>query len=351
MNKLLSLIFVVAIFSACTAKKPKATTAFLIANGQMPNSTKDDKGIVHLVFGSGDSLLYCFSDSLGKSFSTPSLIAVVPQLAASHTRGPQITSSNGNLVVITCNDAGNIFSFHKEGTNAWTLSGKVTDADSTAKENLIALSAGKQYAFAVWLDTRGNGKNKIYGSKSIDGGKTWSKNSMVYTSPDGTVCECCKPSVLVADNTVTIMFRNWINGNRDMYLIQSTDGGNTFKAAQKLGDKSWRLNGCPMDGGALTINKFGAVNTVWRREEKIFMSLQGMPEKQIGAGKACTMETINNKNIYAWTEKNNLIILQPDGKKIIVGKGNSPVLKALNDTRFLCIWENDHQIYGSVFEL
>lgn len=351
MNKLFPLIFIVAILSACTAKKPKATTGFLIATGQMPNSTKDDKGIVHLVFGSGDSLLYCFADSLGYSFSTPSLIAVVPQLAASHTRGPQITSSNGNLIVIACNEAGNIFSFHKEGIKSWEVSGKVNDMDSTAKENLVALSANKQYAFTVWLDSRGNGKNKIYGSKSVDGGKTWSKNSMVYTSPDGTVCECCKPSVLVADNTITIMFRNWINGNRDMYLVQSTDEGNTFKAAQKLGNKNWKLNGCPMDGGALTINKTGAVNTVWRREEKIFTSLPGMPEKQIGAGRACTMETINDKNIYAWTEKKDIIILRPDGTKIITGNGNSPILKALDDTRFLCIWENDHQIYGSVIEL
>ena len=71
----------------------------------------------------------------------------------------------------------------------------MNDPDTTAKEGLMALSADKENVFAVWLDLRGNKRNKIYGAKSIDGGKTWSKNIMIYTSPDTTVCECCKPSV------------------------------------------------------------------------------------------------------------------------------------------------------------
>ena len=351
MLKCSTLIFVIFILTACSHKNAHTANDFIIGNGQMPNVVKDKNNILHLVFGSGDSLLYSFSSNLGNSFSTPSLIAMLPDLAASHTRGPQIASINGNLIVITCNSAGNIFSFYKEGAKAWTPSGKVNDVDTTAKENLIALSADKQNAFAVWLDVRSNGKNKIYGSKSNDGGKTWLKNKMIYTSPDSTVCQCCKPSVLVADNNVTVLFRNWINGNRDMYLIQSTDGGNTFNDAKKLGSNSWKLNGCPMDGGGLAIDKSGNINTVWRREDKIFTTTKDIPEKQLGVGKGCTIETINDKNIYAWTEKNNIIMLKPDAKKLVIGKGNSPILKAFNDKKVICIWESDKQIHGSVIEL
>ena len=351
MLKLFTLIFVVFTLATCSQKKENTTTDFLIAHGQMPNIVKDKNNILHLVFGSGDSLLYSFSSNFGNSFSIPSLIAVLPNLAASHTRGPQIASLNGNLIVITCNDAGNIFSFSKEGAKAWIPSGKVNDVDTTAKENLIALSADNQTAFAVWLDVRSNRKNKIYGSKSMDGGKTWLKNKMIYTSPDGTVCECCKPSVLVAGNNVTVLFRNWIDGNRDMYLVQSTNGGNTFNNAKKLGANSWKLNGCPMDGGGLAIDKSGNINTVWRREDKIFTTLPGVPEKQLGVGRACTIETINDKNIYAWTEKNDVVMLKANGKKIIIGKGSSPILKALDDTKVICIWEEKQQIRGSVIEL
>ena len=351
MLKLFTLIFVIFTLATCSQKKKNTTSDFLIAHGQMPNIVKDKNNILHLVFGSGDSLLYSFSSNFGNSFSTPSLIAIVPNLAASHTRGPQIASLNDNLIVITCNDAGNIFSFNKEGGKGWVPSGKVNDVDTTAKENLIALSADKQTAYAVWLDVRSNGKNKIYGSRSMDGGKTWLKNKMIYASPDSTVCECCKPSVLVAGNNVTVLFRNWLSGNRDMYLIQSTNGGNNFTDAKKLGANSWKLNGCPMDGGGLAIDKNGNINTVWRREDKIFTTLPGIPEKQLGVGKGCTIETINDKNIYAWTEKNEVVMLKSDGKKIIIGKGNSPILKALDDKKVICIWEENKQVRGSVIEL
>ncbi|MEJ7682118.1 MAG: sialidase family protein [Segetibacter sp.] len=101
-----------------------------------------------------------------------------------------------------------------------------------------------------WLLKSPKGQN-VYGAKSVDGGKTWSKNILVYESPDSTVCECCKPSVTMKGNNVYVMFRNWLNGSRDLYVIKSSDGGKSFAQAQKLGKGSWKLNGCPMDGGGL----------------------------------------------------------------------------------------------------
>jgi hypothetical protein len=228
----------------------------------------------------------------------------------------------------------------------------VNDADTTAKEGLIALSAdGGENVFAAWLDLRGNERNKIYGAKSGDGGKTWSKNIMIYNSPDSSVCECCKPSVIVKGNNVYVMFRNWLQGSRDLYLTQSGDGGNTFSPAQKLGNGSWKLNGCPMDGGSIAINNDGGIQTVWRREGKIFAAMPGMPEKEIGEGKGCTVEIVNNKNVYAWTENGEIAILKSNVQKQILGKGNQPILKALNIDHVLCIWEAEKEIHASVIEL
>jgi hypothetical protein len=39
----------------------------------------------------------------------------------------------------------------------------------------MSLVADGENAFAVWLDLRGNKRNKIYRAKSNDGGKTWSE--------------------------------------------------------------------------------------------------------------------------------------------------------------------------------
>ena len=351
MIKILVFILYLFMLSACTGKKSHSHNDLVIATGQMPNLVKDKDDNLHVVFGTGDSILYVYSADQGNSFSQPSLIAVLPKLAASHTRGPQIAATTKGLIVIACNSSGNIFSFHKSGSGNWVPTGKVNDVDTVAKENLMAFNAYEENAFAVWLDVRDNRQNKIYGSSSIDGGRSWSKNKMIYTSPDTTVCQCCKPSVVIKGSNVFVMFRNWLNGNRDMYLIQSTDGGNTFGQAQKLGNGNWKLNGCPMDGGSLAINDSGAIQTVWRREGKVYAAMPGLPEKEIGEGKGCTVESINGRNVYAWTENGMVVIINADGQKKMLGKGSLPVLKAINNELVICVWENEKQILASVIEI
>jgi len=335
--------------SSCQDDKPDVANT-TIAAGQMPNVIKDNSGDIHLVYGNGDSILYSYSSDRGKTFSTPALISVLPKLAASHTRGPQIAATSNGLTVTACNDLGDIFSFIKDQPGQWSQTVKVNDMDTVAKENLMALSADGNNAFTVWLDLR-DGHNKIFGAKSVNGGKTWSKNIMVYASPDTTVCECCKPSVAVKGNNVYVMFRNWLDGKRDLYLIQSSDGGNTFGYAQKLGNGSWALNGCPMDGGSVVIDKNGIPKTVWNRKGTIYACEPGKEERKLGEGRSCTMETVNGKNVYAWVEDGNVVVMKPQGMKKNLGKGQLPVLKAVNNEHVLCIWENDKQIYKTVLEL
>lgn len=343
------LIFFIAItcFACLNVNTGNSDT---IAAGQMPNISTDNSGIVHLVYGSGDSILYSSSSDKGASFSSPTVISVLAELAASHMRGPQIATTTNGLVVTACTNQGNIFSFTRDETGKWSQAIKVNDVDTVAKENLMALSADGNNTFAVWLDLR-DGHNRIYGAKSGDGGKSWSKNFLIYTSPDTTVCECCKPSVVVKGNNVYVMFRNWLNGNRALYLIQSSNGGNSFGQAQKLGDGSWALNGCPMDGGGLVISKNGNAETVWNRKGVIYACEPGREESKLGEGKNCTMESINGKNVYAWVEDRNVIVLKPQGKKEILGKGQLPVIKALNNEHVLCVWENDKQVHKAVLEL
>ncbi len=79
--------------------------------------------------------------------------------------------------------------------------------------------------------------------------------------------------------------------------------------------------------------------------------MPGLPEKEIGAGKGCTLETVNGKNVYAWTENGEVVIIDPQGQKKVLGKGSQPILKALNNEQVICIWENEKQIHGSVLEL
>lgn len=320
-----------------------------IAVGQMPAIAKDNQQNIHLVYGSGDSILYTFSNNKGSSFASPQLVAILPGLVDYATRGPQITAIGNGLAVIAVNKQGNIFSYVKNGTGKWTKTSKVNDTDTTNKEGFLGLSSDGQHTlFAIWLDVRGTHHNQVYGARSLDGGKSWQKNILIYASPDGHVCECCKPSVAMQGNNVSVMFRNWLQGNRDLYLIQSTDAGQTFGKAQKLGRGSWQLNACPMDGGGLTINSQGTIETVWRRENTIYACEPDRAEKALGEGKGCSIETVNGKNIYAWSANGSVTCLLPDGTTKVIGKGSLPLLKSVSNNEAVCVWENNKHIETAV---
>lgn len=342
---------IMLLFCTCTEEFLQADTARIITNGEIPDLAKDADGRIHLTYGSGDSLLYSFSSNGGKSFSSPSLVDTFPDLFSFAMRGPQIAATPGGICIIACNKEGDIFSYQKTKSGEWQQPTRINDVDTIAKEGFLALGGnGKDNLFATWLDLRNENKNNIYGARSTDGGKTWSKNILVYRSPDGHTCECCKPSVAVYDSNVYVLFRNWLNGNRDLYLAHSKDNGNSF-TAEKMGTGSWKLKGCPMDGGGLALTTNGAPQTVWRRNKKIFSSEPAKPEIEIGQGKQCTIESANGYNSYAWVENGEVVVLLPKGIKKNLGKGGLPKLKAIGNEHLLCVWENNKQIYRAILEL
>ena len=174
----LTVIAILLVFiTGCTDQTVEKN--LVIGFGQMPNLVKDNKNNLHVVYGTGDSIIYSFSSNGGRTFSSPVLISVLPKLAASHMRGPQIASFSEGLAVIACNYSGDIFSYVKDEKGNWTQTARVNDVDTVAKEGLMSLAADGQNAFAVWLDLRGNKQNKIFSAKSNDGGKTWSNNSLM----------------------------------------------------------------------------------------------------------------------------------------------------------------------------
>lgn len=353
MKNLKLVAFVFLFFVSCKEQKKSGSTEVTIATGKMPALAKDASNNLHLAYGYGDSIMYTYSDDKGSTFSIPVLIDTLKGLVASATRGPQITVTKNGVSVIAVNNDGNIFSFTKDKAGKWTRTAKVNDEDEVDKEGFTGLSSdGNNNLFAIWTDLRGDKHNKIYGARSTDGGITWNKNILVYASPDSTVCECCKPSVAMRGSNVYVMFRNWLNGNRDLYLIQSSNGGNSFGKAEKLGTGNWKLNGCPMDGGGLAIASNAVPQTVWRRESKIFAATSGQPEKEIGEGKSCSIESINGKNIYAWVDNNsNIVCLLPNGAKTIIGKGILPIVKSVNDKEVVCVWQQEENIKSALINL
>jgi len=319
-------------------------------NGAAPSLAAGDNN-VYLAYAAGDTILFCSSNNKGKSFSAPMQAGILPQLSTGGGRGPQIAVVKDYLVIAAADKTGNIYSFIKnKNEEQWRKGRRINDISNVAKEAFVSLASNDNgEVYAVWLDLRDNNKNKIAGAKSFDGGKTWSKNKIIYASPDGSVCECCKPSVEMKDKMVVIMFRNWLNGNRDLFITTSIDGGLTFDKAKQVGEGNWKLNACPMDGGGLVIKNVNTISTVWRREGDIYTCEAGKKEKKIVTGKQVTIAGNNNNDFICFVNNGKVYCIKPGGSIVELGPGSYPRLVMVNEETAVCAWQQDKQIsYATV---
>jgi hypothetical protein len=226
----------------------------------------------------------------------------------------------------------------------WKNRGKINDLERSAPEGLMGIAADKKDNFAaVWLDNRTNNRNQIYFSSISGKAVRWSKNSLVYQSPDGHVCECCKPSVSVQGSAIAILFRNWMNGSRDLYLLRSSDRGKSFTEAQKVGMGTWKLNGCPMDGGGIAIDRHNVVHTTWQREGFVYYCKPGEREINVGKGRACSIAGTTDHTIISMQNKDTVKLVTLNNE-IVVGKGGFLKSIVLPDNKVLCVWEQDNKI-------
>ncbi len=243
---------------------------------------------VFLAFGRGPELFVARSDDAGASFAPPVRVAALPSLMLGRRRGPRLVAHGDRVTVAVI--AGELLAFHSaDGGRTWKGPALVNDVPRSAREGLHALAVAPDgRLFATWLDLRdvANARTQLFGSESSDGGATWSTNRVVYRAPAGqTACECCHPSaVFNAQGDLAVMWRNGLDGCRDLWLSVRSAGTDTFAAANKLGAESWRLAGCPMDGGSVVPAADGSFFTAWMRAGNIFTCAPGQPEVRLAAG-------------------------------------------------------------------
>lgn len=322
---------------------PAPGTGKRLGTGIHPSVATDPMGKVHVVYGKGATVFYTSTQD-GEQFAEPVRVDSLPGLHLGASRGPQIAATSQSVVITAIDKAGTIWSYTlSRATGRWLPRVQVTDTVEVAKEGFVALTAGSDNVYnAAWLDLRGNKRNKIVGARSTDGGKTWSPNQILYQSPDGTVCECCQLSEVSQGQHVAIMFRNFIGGARDMYILKSENGGQTFGKAEKVGEGTWMLKACPMDGGGLFMRLDGKLSTVWRRNDKLFVARPGQPETELATGKNAKLVT---------TAKGDYIVFQQDGQvwaispgqtqPAVIGTGGYPKLALLPNKKVLCLWEEE----------
>ena len=259
---------------------------------------------IYVAFGRGDRIYCASSVDDARTFLPPQLVAQLPNLALGMRRGPRIVASDKQITIsAVSHQDGNLYAWSSaDAGKTWSRGTRINSVTNAAREGLHGM-AGDQRGnlFVVWLDLR-NGSTQLWGAGSLDGGRTWGYNVLIYQSPDGHICECCHPSVEVgANGRIRVMWRNWLGGSRDLYTA-STDGGQTFGPATKLGTGTWPLNACPMDGGALA-----GPWSVWRRGSTVYYT-DGQPgEHQLGSGKQPVVASGVTGPCFVWEENPRLM--------------------------------------------
>jgi BNR repeat-like domain len=308
---------------------------------------------VGLVFGEGQTIYFAGSRDGGRTFSSPVAVPSHGSLALGRHRGPRVAIV-GDAVVVTAilaaeRGSGDLFAWRStDDGRSWFAPVRLNGVVASAREGLHGMGGAGTLVTAAWLDLRAPGTH-LRAAVSNDAGATWSEDRLVYESPSGTICQCCHPSVVVSPlGDISVMFRNALDGSRDLYLTTSHDGGRTFEPATKLGHGAWKLDACPMDGGALAVDERGVVGTVWRREKEVFFARPGQPEQPIGLGGDPAIAFGRNGALSVIFRDDEGVSLS-DGSspatRIVAPGAQTPVLLALGDGSLLVAWERDKRVF------
>ena len=350
-------VFMVGVgqLSSSNASEPVRVTTSDGADrdAKQPQAAVDAHGRVYIAFGRGSTVRLAASTDGGKTFGL-NTVGEVGSLALGMRRGPRVAATGDSVVVTAIGGKegkgrdGDVLAWRSgDGGKTWAGPIRVNAVEGSAREGLHGMAAGPEgRVFCTWLDLRSK-KTEIYGALSNDGGATWEPDGLVYRSPEGSVCECCHPSAAFGpDGTLHVMWRNSLKGARDLYLSSSSDGGKTFRPAEKLGQGTWPLKACPMDGGAVAAGPEGRVETVWMRAGAMFAAKPGEAERSLGRGVQGWTAFAAEGPFSVWLEKRpgRLLALLPESSsaQVLTERANDPVVASSPNGRgpVIAAWED-----------
>ncbi len=212
----------------------------------------------------------------GKTFSVPVRVNDVEGDAAVRNENPPkvIVAPNDDVFVCWASERerwkGNI-RFARSTDGGKTFAKAITlNSDAAAPpighafQSLAVDKKGK--IFVAWIDERNKNKAdrgaEIWMSISADRGKTFSRDYRILSD----VCECCWTTLAIdANGTIFLSYRTVPNSGpmlRDIIVARSQDGGKSFAPVPVSAD-GWELNGCPVAGPSLNLDRAGNPAVVW----------------------------------------------------------------------------------------
>ena len=277
--------------SARTADNGSVVLVRVPGNGIQPEALVDRRGITHVLYFAGEpragDLFYVRSKDYGETFSTPVRVNSQPgsAIATGTIRGGQIAIGRGGRVHVAWNgsDSANPRGLVNPANDQPSAPFLYTrsNADGTAfgpQRNLTTRSYGVDGGGSIATDSSGNvyaawhslavggesGEDHrlVWIARSTDDGATFGPEQPAWREPTGA-CGCCGVRMLsTPSNILYLLYRSaTAMTHRDMFLLQSTDQGRTFRGSRV---QPWEIGACPMTSMSLASSAsrvFGAWET------------------------------------------------------------------------------------------
>ena len=308
------------------------------AGGIQPQSVLDAGGILHLVYYTGDAhhgkLFYSRSKDGGATFSPPIPVNQDESaIAAGTIRGAQVSIGRSGRVHVAwngstsegplnpdsgkrgapmlytrLNDAGNLFEPQR---NVMLHSFGLDGGGSIAADrsgNVYVTWHGIGESEAQGTGKEGEARRRVWVTKSIDDGKSFSAETKAWPEETGA-CGCCGMKTFADQRgNVFALYRSATESvHRDIYLLYSSDRGKSFQG--KLLHK-WNINACPMSSMDFAENE-DTVIAAWETGGQVYWTrANGVrtsePVSAPGEGKGRKHPRIainrSGEILFVWTE-------------------------------------------------
>lgn len=334
MNVLAAIVLGLTLGARGQAQGPIVSLLRVPDGGIQPQVARGAGGDVHLLYFKGDpahgDLFYVHSRDEGATWSTPIQVNSTPgdAIARACVRGGQLAlGQNGTVHVVWL---GAMVPAGQRSDGMPLLYARLDPERGafSAERNLqgatVALDGGASVAAdasgdvdVVWHAAKRTGDEErsrvVWLATSSDGGNTFSHEEQISDGLTGA-CACCDLKALRDQNTIWVLYRSAEdNVDRDVYLLTSTDNGQSFQSTQMA---TARLTQCPMSTFTLD-EEGGSVYAGWEEKGVVAWNSPGAePPKLITAkhtakypavaanarGEVCLcwVENTGGANVLAW---------------------------------------------------
>ncbi|HXA64440.1 MAG TPA: sialidase family protein [Bryobacteraceae bacterium] len=312
--------------------------------GIQPQIAIDDKGVLHMLYFSGDAahgdLYYVRSGDGGTTFSVPIKVNSHPgsAIATGNIRGAHVAVGRHGRVYVAWNGT---YELDRPETGQPGMKHPMLFArlnnDGTGFEperNLIraaygldgggaiaADNAGDVYVFwhAPAPGTEGEGNRRIWVARSTDDGETFAAEKPASEQPTGA-CGCCGMSAFAdrRDNVYALYRSATEIVHRDIYLLNSTDRGETFRGTDI---SEWNIGACTMSMENLSESPAGIL-AAWETMGNVYYGIINPSTGRMSAPIAAPGEAKGRKYpSVAGNSRGETLLAWAEGTKW--GKGGS----------------------------